>query len=810
MNRTVVAKILLILSILPCRAIAAVNGDIVSIGFPYRSGDIVIGGAWTTVVVDLNLEAGTESFDGSLRVEQRDRDGDRGFDEVEVHLRRDTGGYQRYWLYVPANPRQEYRGEAEFGGFRITLRTMEGELADFRTGGVPVRYLEPSQTPEVIPQNDFIVLSISHRMGKLGIIETATDKGALDRFARVAHIGPGMVPDLWQGLEAADAVIWDEVDPSEIDQKQRDAIIEWTRNGGTLILAAGETINALVNYWGDELPVTTENSFEAVLTPDFTKDLLSVDQEKNVYIPAISILESAVKANDPTCRVLLKEGSIPYESAAKVPVNDILNLIDLQDSSVDALRRHTDLITEKKIGRGKIIFIAATISDLLRNDPEPYRFYKQILQLRREDRSNPSVASFGNVFSYLERQIGFERTAAAYLVLAVGFAIAYVAIATFGCWAVMRRRDWRRHNWTAFTVVAAAACVLSLVGVQSVRGVTRQVHQLSVLDGWANSSEVSAHCYLGLKTPTFSSIDLWLKGAESNEVKPGPTTTYVKPLPPGELGMSDGTAFVDPARYRLRPNSAVLENVPIRATVKQLEGRWSGYIPGRIFANLVLHEWGDSVGDWRFDNTSFIQNDLGVDLYGCVLIQPYNWRDPLREHIDRAKDFRVFEIGDVPAGERLTLVDHLYLDPFGQPRERNKLDDKNLRSFQLNWWKGVRPRAIGFGSTEEAAVSKLSFTDLQNVLMLATTADDFYADSGGQYLQATRMSFHGIRSLSMSDVLDYKTALFVGFADQPGPVRLCTGSNGDFDTIEPTKGHAKVMYRFLVPMNYPRLENNNR
>ena len=65
--------------------------------------DVVRSGGWVPIVVDLEL-VGQSEFFGTVRVGQRDVDGDECYDSVSVHLREESGGAQRVMLYALANP----------------------------------------------------------------------------------------------------------------------------------------------------------------------------------------------------------------------------------------------------------------------------------------------------------------------------------------------------------------------------------------------------------------------------------------------------------------------------------------------------------------------------------------------------------------------------------------------------------------------------------------------------------------------------------------------------------------------------------
>ena len=120
---------------------ARVEVNISHVGFPrVQGGDVIRSGVWIPIIVDLALAEQT-SFDGSVRTAQVDNDGDECFDTVDVHIRAETGGSQRVYLYVPANPlRNQER-------FFVEVRTADGEAVK----GFPVLIEDPDKLASVNP-----------------------------------------------------------------------------------------------------------------------------------------------------------------------------------------------------------------------------------------------------------------------------------------------------------------------------------------------------------------------------------------------------------------------------------------------------------------------------------------------------------------------------------------------------------------------------------------------------------------------------------------------------------------------------------
>jgi hypothetical protein len=91
----------------------------------------------------------------------------------------------------------------------------------------------------------------------------------------------------------------------------------------------------------------------------------------------------------------------------------------------------------------------------------------------------------------------------------------------------------------------------------------------------------------------------------------------------------------------------------------------------------------------------------------------------------------------------------------------------------------------------------------QDTTMLLTTVGLYEpqanAPSAWGITTETGISRARARQLDLTDWIDERHVLLVGFADDPGPVRLCYGSgDGKYEPILPAQ--AWTVYRVLIPI----------
>jgi len=400
------------------------------------------------------------------------------------------------------------------------------------------------------------------------------------------------------------------------------------------------------------------------------------------------------------------------------------------------------------------------------------------------------------------------------MALAIVFAIAYVLAATLGVWKMLQAREMLRHSWSALALVAVVASVLSVAGVQAIHGVRREVHQLSIVDGEAGELRANATSYFGLRTSIHSRVDVWLPEDHVLERKPERTVCSLRPMPSWRHATGSETGYTDPARYWLKPATAEIHGVPVRATLKEFEGRWRGELPGTLEASLVTRRVpaveGATGSDYVLSRDSWIQNNLGVDLKECYLLlaeydafAPQSFRTVAAQRSIRGL-IRALPLGELADGERVTLFDRLYLDDGGNYLPYSDRRKRGLEAMQRTWGRPFAPAGQGGAFGGGDAGPNYALATYENAALLMTVLADInpMAFKGSVFGGYPVFSRARCRQLDISSHLKRRTAIFVGFSEEAGPVRLCVRTgNREYTSAEPKK--AGTVYRFTVPVRAP-------
>lgn len=769
---------------------AAINVNVTQVGFPamgsthYEAGNVIRRSAWVPIVVDLDL-LDQPTFDGSLRVAQVDTDGDRFLDSVEVHLSDKTGGHERVWLYTMINPARDD------GRCYVELLNQEGEAVEVITAGEPAYRAGPvdDKQPNHISDDDYFILSISaSTIGHIKSLADSDDVGLFMHNLVLGHVAPADMPELWYGLEAADAIVWDNARPEELTARQLQALIQWVREGGVLLLTASESAGAvrLAEPLARILPVDLGDVQPLTNLPDVRRELLAPPTK-----------DDTGKERVPAER-FDKEHWAEEPLPAPIPVVTCTLRPDAKRVSPEDPDRPL-IVARRSEGRGTVIFSGVTLRDLLTGGGGAEDFFTKLLWLNKRRKTDDVATSTSSLFPHVVSSVAFTTSSSVYLLAASVFSILYVVIATGGVWWFLGRRGWRKHSWSVFGLAAIGAAFLSVTGVRAFQGFGDRVHEVSIVDLTAGDTSAFVTSYFGLKTATDSRLDVWLPLNPARDTEPAESTAFLRPLPVSRLLFDELNEqfFSDPVTYRIKPSVAALDNVRFRATLKRFEGRWDGTVDGTVDGDLTVR-------GRVFTDESYLVNDLGLDLTNCWLIQTVR---PFSDFEEGVRDSWIyaFPIGTLPGdATRVNVAERCYTPDPNEPLAQF-LGRRELGAAQKTWSRAFRSTLanIGLGASVEGASS---LEDVQKAMLLATTVGEL--DPGA--LKGLTAQLGGVTQTWSRDRLRWldlrrdfspDTAVLIGFAKDPGPVRLFRRHGTQrYHPVEPESEYSWTMYRVRLPV----------
>lgn len=780
-------------------------------GQSYHQG-VVREGAWAPVVVDMVIENQT-AFDGSLRIAQFDSDGDVAYDRVPVHLLASTGGMQRYVLYMLPS------GQMDNRKLQIEVLDEQGRAVPTIYAGLPTRIVRVEDTPVVIEENELFVLDISVGTGaRASDLSDPELAGFFHREILTARLAAGDLPEHWIGLEAVDVIVWDEADPADFKtEAQLRSLVDWVRHGGTLIIAASRTAASLASsdILSPILPVRIGQVRQASRLGGLSWRLLGIARSDDVASPGSTSDTLIEPANVVPCTLKDRSRTLSFNEASQDP--------DL-----------SGIVTRWPVGRGAVVFSGVTLHDLFTKTigggtstvrtaegriaqlARTVEFYKRILFLRRAD-DREEYAQIEPLYTHIQAPINFSTNTGLYMMFSFVFISGYAALATGVSWWFLRRRGWERHSWSLFAAIALAASVLSVSVVQGVRGFGQTVEQLSVIDLRAGESHGMGSYFAGLRTGTHTVLDLWLPGDYQMDREPKATACFLRPAPrvvSSVAGSSSATTFTAPARYTLAPTQAMVADVPIRATLKKLQGRWQGRVEGTVEGSLtVLSPLARRETVSLFSASSSITNKLPVDLTRCYLLfVGQDYLLPNGAHMDdvgQREDYAfAIPLGDLKSGATRSMAEWTHLverSGGGSTPPEDTLRKYRLVEEQKRWQRPLRSLLGALTGASPAGSFDMRLEPFQSALLLASTITELPTppSSPTAMTQTIFPVASHLRELDLHGVLRPDTAVFIGFAREPGPIRLATRSGGsqrEFEIVVPQRDRSWTMYRVLIPV----------
>lgn len=756
-----------------------VQGRVRSVGFAAASGTgyVARDGQWLPILVELTTP-GSEPISCELRCERPDLDGDRvSFAERPVVVNPGPRP-RRVWCY----------GVAQSGGdptFRIDVIGSDG--AEITELVIPEFDRLSSESMLVLDISDAPVTQLQAiDSGGAGTGDVVFLHRPYYRTIRVARMAAADLPDRWFGLEAVDVLVWDQPQPGTVSPGQLEALMDWVRNGGHLVLGIGAA-------W----PKVRESRLREIVPLEGTQPTVAVRKLPFYSARFASAGDEEFKSPVAVCTAELKRG------AALV--------LDRVGPT-----RTVPLIAMDTVGSGRIITTAASLRDLtalrLRGDAQ-VRLFSQLFDVnplpeavRRREAESPLLAPEVALYPALVRPIEFQQLGGALMVLAFLFVAAYILLSTFASWVVLGRRGLRHQSWTVFAGAAVVASAASLGAVQLTRG-WRNVQSLSLIDLEAGSSEVRAALYFGYRSPDRQRDDLSL------EHEPNFSQPYLRALCGRPL---DSSGYATPARYEALATRAQLNDVLMRATLKQFEGFWHGTIAGTIRGRLTARR-----EDGRITPESWLLNELDTPIAGGYLLYidprirdevggvparamglttPYRPDYRGSAEVPAASTVLAVELTALPPQQRVAALGHAEyttLDAALRRWRSAREPDPRLRPEPATLWdRQVGAWIVSLGPVSLASPARFDSTIA--AALLASTRNLYLhnARDGGFDSLGPLLSGEGLADHDVSHWLTRDQALLLLWADGPGPTAL--HRNG---RPMRTNGGRNV-YRVRLPIEY--------
>lgn len=388
------------------------------------------------------------------------------------------------------------------------------------------------------------------------------------------------LPSEWFGLEGVDAVViatgGDEIDPLLLTASpQLDALEQWVRMGGTLVLSVGRHGERLL---GGDSPLArfAPGKFESIVA----------------RVPSAS-LETFANSSD------------PIEGAEGRFLIDVTRLADASGKVVayaGAGPRNLPLVVRSPRGFGQIVFVACDLDRApLVTWPGRMSLADQLLSRsafgteRTEEAAGGEVTTLGFVDLSGQLRGALDQFAGVRVVpfwLVALLAVAYIAcIGPLDYYVVRRFFGRMEATWITFAVTVIAFSAGTYLLAYGLKGSTLRVNRVELVDVDVESRGVRGTSFSNLFSPASAAYDLSLDPAGAVSGMNTPRTLFSWLGLPGDGfgGMNPASAsmpmFTVP--YDFAPKLDALAGVPIAVwSTKPFVGRWWAEADSPIKADL--------------------------------------------------------------------------------------------------------------------------------------------------------------------------------------------------------------------------------
>lgn len=477
------------------------------------------------------------------------------------------------------------------------------------TAVVASRRFSPGQFPAALPADQRLIVTVGPSIG----VDQAIGQGSMSRRSTCPRVtAADQLPDQWHGYEGVNILVLPTSEPKLLDalsREQVEAIRQWVRMGGRLLLCVGQRGEAVLGergVWRDFSP----GRFAGV-----------------VPVRSAATLETYSGSAEP---LGTRRAGEPLTMAKLVETE---GKTELAETATDGIR---PIIVRRALGFGMVVLVAFDL------DAAPFATWEgthRITGKILERLLNPTghsaterTVSGQVVHEGYSDLVGQLRTAmdefsgvtlVAFSLVAV-LALFYIALIGPGDYFALRRL-FGRMEWTWFTfpaIVVAFAAIAILLN-QRLKPDSVRLNTVEIVDIDIPSGTVRGTAWAHVYSPKTAAYDFdAVRGWPSETVKGGGQLLSWQGLPGTGLGGMSGQAIAAtfPEPYTLASTSGPstrMDAVPISISAsKCLLERWWGDAEVKSATHLRATADGLLAGE--------VSNPLPLDLDDVVLLYE-NW-----------------------------------------------------------------------------------------------------------------------------------------------------------------------------------------
>lgn len=542
---------------------------------------------WVPMTVQLR-PTGNSAAELEIRVIQEDLDHDRVVATRTVTVTPDVGGRssepQRFWMYFRPQPTDKGLADASIGGsvkqldqqLKVVLADKSGKtIANLPITQQSLKRVDvgPAQEVNDVRTTKF-VLCVTDGTSLPSYAEYQNSDGIAEQPLFVM-IRPRDLPEDVRGYEMVDEILWlgaSAPDPKRsLEEPRFRALEQWVRQGGMLVVCQGPEATKL-------------KGFESILPVEVKDYRESADLQPLPEMGSLNWDSPPEEAKQPrrTAFAAAKPGSV------------VVREKNWGDTG-------SPFLVRGRLGSGCVTWVAVDLGEPAiarslrkgwvriwdeifgwRNTPSPMKTDAKTFVLgpyARELNSGNSITDLGVSF---ESGGNLGMTASAYVLVAVLFFAVYWVAAGPGLYAYLSLKKLPTLNWFLFGAIAVAAAFLAVAVVRVVQSKSPTVEHVTLIRAPAGEY-ATVQSRIGLYVPSDGMKELELSGTTPQ------TTNWITPYPehPIRTKVLESSKFLAMKQYQLpiedaTSNENVRVSIPWRSTMKEIQTRWNGDLPGRV------------------------------------------------------------------------------------------------------------------------------------------------------------------------------------------------------------------------------------
>lgn len=397
------------------------------------------------------------------------------------------------------------------------------------------------------------------------------------------------LPDRWMGLAPFGTIIWTardaEGDPARLTDSQRQALADWVRRGGHLVIVPATTdsvwLNPAANPLIELMPLVKARRGDLVDLNPLRAFFLRPPPRVFEHAPPPALpLATSVQTFAPA------DGAAEADAMAIIPSPVAFTLAPSEGTPAPPADA---LVTRRLVGIGAVTLVGVDLLSpaMAATDFEADVFWHRILGRRGqlEDTAGLQRLATGSTttrslsFSnrsdrYYDRGIpgSIAKTGRAAAGLLIAFAVfgIYWLIAGPGGFALLKRFRKPHHAWLSFVVLAGFFTALAWGTASYAKPREVEGQHLTILDHVFGQPNQRARMWLSLLLPQH--------GTARVRVADDPRTSIraaIAPWDPPADSLLGNPAFPDARAYAVNARDPSSIRVPTRATVKQFQVDWA-------------------------------------------------------------------------------------------------------------------------------------------------------------------------------------------------------------------------------------------